>query len=251
MIITPISTRVFVPPKDDLFKILRFSLPKLKEQDIVVITSKVVSISEGRCIPSHLVKSKDSLIRSECDFYLPRNNTPGRWAMHTLKNNVFMVSAGIDKSNALDHYILWPKNVKRSAREIQAWLMKKYKLKEVGVIITDSHSIPLRRGSVGISLSHAGFRPINDYRKMPDLFDRKLLVTQSNIVDGLAAAAVVCMGEGSEHTPVAIIRDAKFVTFIGKKIWRSRKPFSSLEVPSKEDIYAPFLRNMPWKKRRG
>lgn len=219
----------------------------LGEKSIVVITSKVVSIWQGRCVPIARYPDKDALVMREADLYLPRNLVPGAWCMHTLKNNVFIPSAGVDESNAAGHYILWPHNQKHTARELWRWLRKKYRVKDVGVIITDSHTIPLRRGVLGISLAHYGFVPLKDYRGRPDLFGRLLKMTQTNIADGLAAATVTLMGEGSERTPVCIIEDVPWIDFVSKPP-KLKKPFSSFEIKTKEDLYYPLLSSVPWRK---
>ena len=247
MNIQTIKTRVLVPPKDNLWEVLEQSLPKLKENTILTITSKIVSICEGRCIPIKDIKKKDALIKKESYKYLPRDIIKGGWVMHTLTQNLLIPTAGIDESNALGHYILWPKNPVASAKKIHSWLRKKYHIKNVGVIITDSHSVILRRGTVGISLAYYGFKPINDYRHTKDLFDRNLKITQSNIADGLASSAVVCQGEGNEQTPIALISDVPFVSFTSKQ-WKPKENFSSYEVPPGEDLYFQLLKNLPWKR---
>ena len=247
MIIKQIKTRILNPPKDDLLKVIEKSIKTLPEKSIVVITSKVVSIWEGRCIPINHHKSKDDLIMQEADWYLPKKFVPGAWCMHTLKDNIFIPSAGIDESNANGYYILWPKDSKKTAKKLWTWLKKKYKVKNLGVIITDSHTIPLRRGVLGISLAHYGFKPLKDYRDKPDLFGRLFKMAQTNVADGLAAAAVVIMGEGSESTPICIIKDIPWVEFVSKPI-KPKLPFSSFEIKTKEDLYWPLFSSVPWKK---
>lgn len=247
MVIKVIKTRIIQPPKDDLLQVIGASIKKLPEKSILVITSKVVSIWQGRCVPLERYPDKDKLVALEADFYLPRKLVPGAWCMHTLKNNVFIPSAGIDESNASGHYILWPRNSKRTARELWKWLRKKYHVRKLGVIITDSHTIPLRRGVLGISLAHYGFVPLKDYRETPDLFGRVLQMTQTNIVDGLAAAAVMMMGEGAESTPLAVVRDVPWIRFVSRPV-RSKRPFSSFEIKTREDLYYPLLSAVPWQK---
>ena len=250
MIIKTIKTKTVNPPKDDLLGKIKIALRSLKEKDIVVIASKVVSIWQGRCVRVADYLDKDDLVMREADFYLPRACTPGAWCMHTMKNNIFIPSAGIDESNALGHYILWPKNVKQTAKELWNWLRKNYRVKELGVIITDSHTISLRRGVLGISLAHYGFAPLRDYRGKSDLFGRELKMTQTNIADGLAAAAVVLMGEGSECTPLAVIRDVPGIAFVARPS-KSKKPFSTFEIKTHEDLYYPLLSAVPWQKGGG
>ena len=117
MNVRPIRTGIFCPPQHDLFSEISKAVKKIPEQSILVITSKVVSIWQGRCIPSSLVADKDSLIISEADKYLPRENVPGKWVMHTIKNNLFIPSSGIDESNANGHFILWPEKPYETAEK--------------------------------------------------------------------------------------------------------------------------------------
>lgn len=250
MIITSIKTRILLPPKDDLLGVIKESLPRLEEKTIVAVTSKVVSIWQGRCIPREQFSDKDKLVAKEADWYLPREAVPGRRAMLTLKHNVLVPTAGVDESNGNGYYILWPRDTRGMARTLYQWVRQTYRAKHCGIIITDSHSVPLRRGTIGLSLAHYGFLPLKDYRGTRDLFGRKLVVTQANVVDSLAAAAVLAMGEGDEGTPLALISDIPFVAFSsGARM--SRKPFSSLIVDRKEDLYAPLLRSVSWKRGGG
>ena len=246
MTIKPLKTRILCPPQDDLLTAIKETLKTMKEKSILAITSKVVSIWQGRCISTDQV-SKEELIISEADKYLPRDLVPGKRLMHTIKNNLFVPSAGIDASN--NYYIFWPSEPKKTAKKLCDWLKKTYSLKECGVIITDSHSIPLRRGVVGISLAHAGFLPLKDYSEEVDLFGRKLGITQLNIVDSLAAAAVVAMGEGNENTPLAVLSNLPFVSFAPEA--DTTKPYTSIEIKEEEDLYQPFFANLPWKKGGG
>jgi len=250
MIITPIKTRTLMPPKDDLRAAISAALPALKERSVLAITSKAVGIDEGRCIPKKDVPDKDELIKKEADKYLSRDFVPNRWVMHTVKHGVFIPSAGIDESNANDHYILWPEHPQKSAENLWRWAREHYKIKELGVIITDSHTIPLRRGTLGISLGYYGFTPIRDYRGEEDIFGRQFVIQIADIADGLAAAAVLAMGEGRETTPLALITDIPFVEFTGRK-YAPEKPFSSFEIEAEEDIYYPLFSQLPWQKGGG
>ena len=128
-------------------------------------------------------------------------------------------------------------------------MVKEYGISEVGVIITDSKTTPLRRGVTGVTLAHSGFAALNDYIGHPDIFGRDLHVTKANIADGLAGASVLSMGEGSEQTPFAVIEDVPFVTF------QRRNPtveeLTDLRIPLEEDIYASILTRTPWQRGKG
>ncbi|MGC9602357.1 MAG: coenzyme F420-0:L-glutamate ligase [Minisyncoccia bacterium] len=242
MNIKPIKIGVLVPPKDDLVhKIIASSL-KPKDGDIIAVTSKVVSINEGRCVRVGSIK-KEALARRESSLYL--NEKPKWGSSFTITKGVLIRAAGIDESNGNGHYILWPHNPQRSAALLRKKLMQEYKLSRLGVIITDSISTPLRRGAIGFALAWTGFEPLSDYRGIKDVFGRPLQYEQANVADALAAAAVVIMGEGGEQTPLVVIRG------VAEKIWHKRKSkgkWNKFVVPLKEDLFAQFLTKTKWKK---
>lgn len=244
MLVRAIKTRPLIPPQDDLLSVIRESVFNLKEKSIIVITSKVVSIWEGNCIKLSEIKNKDELIKKEADLYLDRHKVPEKYVMLTLKNNILIPTAGIDESNAKEHYILWPKDPFLSAKKIYDFIKKEFKLKEFGVIITDSHTVPMRCGMMGIGISFYGFWPLKDYRGKEDIFGRKLKISQVTIVDSLAAAAVYEMGESSEQTPIAVIENAGDIKF-GNFDFSKTNP---LEIKMQEDIYYPLLKSIKWKK---
>lgn len=250
MNVMPVKTRVLVPPQDDLLAAIRDAVPRIEEKNVLAITSKVVSIWQGRCVAKTKYPDKDELIKKEADKYLPREHTPHGWIMHTIKNNLFIPSAGIDESNAGGYYILWPCDAKKTAREIGQWARKTYGVKDLGIVITDSHTIPLRRGTLGISLAHWGFMPIRDYRGEKDIFGREFMIQVADIADGLAAAAVLAMGEGRETTPLAVVTDVPFIDFTDTP-YAPTKPFSSFEIEEEEDLYYPLLSSVPWQKGGG
>ena len=250
MVIRPVKTRILNPPKDDLLQALSASIKNIKEKSVIAITSKVVSIWQGRCLSTDKFKSKEEIIINQADWYLPRSFVPGARCMHCFKNNIFIPSAGIDESNGKGHYILWPKKPKEVVKTLCRWFRKKYKIKNLGIIITDSHTVPMRRGVMGISLAHFGFDPLIDYRGKADLFGKLFKMSQANVADGLASSAVLAMGEGAESTPVCIIEDIPSVQF-KSKIIKSKKSFSSFEIKAKEDIYYPFFSSVAWKKGKG
>jgi len=246
MIVRVIKTRPLIPPQDDLLSVIKQSFLKfkLKEKSIIVITSKVVSIWEGRCVKISKKINKEKLIKKEADLYIDRKKVPGEYVMLTIKDNVLIPTSGIDESNANGYYILWPEKPFLSAQKIYNFIKKEFKLKDFGIIISDSHTTPLRNGIMGIGISYYGFYPLRDYRGKKDIFGRKLKMSQTNIVDSLAASAVYLMGEGSEQSPIAIIEDVGDINF---KINKIKKP-DLLQINIDQDIYAPILKSVKWKK---
>lgn len=239
MIVKAIKTRKFLPPQDDLWDLLT-AIKSLKENSVVAVTSKVVSIGEGRCISIEKFPDKDRLVIEEADKYLPRNATPDGLVMHTIKNDIFVASAGIDESNGKGFYILWPKDPNASAKKIWKFLKKKFKVKNLGVVITDSHLVPFRKGVIGICIGYFGFKPLKDYIGKEDLFGREFKMETSNLPDSLATAAVLEMGEGAEQTPLAIITDVPYLQFTST--------FFNFTISPKEDIFSPLFSSVNWKK---
>ncbi len=239
MQLIPVKTRVLQPPQDDLFSVLEESLPALKEKDVVLISSKVVAIHEGKTLPISGA-DKTKLIQEASQMVIPRPywNSPLTVAHHT-----FLGAAGIDESNGNGHYILLPEDLFLSAKNIRKWLKEKYQLKEVGVIIVDSCSAPFRFGATGISLSWWGIEPIEDCRGRADLFGREIRYERSNIVDGLAAGANVVMGEVDEATPVVIARN------IPRIIFSDADTRDQLLVPFEDDTFRVLYENFLPKKK--
>src|SRR5258708_22706784 len=197
-----VKTRTFLPPKDDIFNLLDEHLPKLKEGDVLLITSKVLAIHQGRCVKSRVGDGKSSLITKEADYILPKRSIVGSDIYLTIKDHTLIPSAGIDESNGKGYYILWPKNTNLLCKQICTYLKKKHGLKKLAVVATDSHTTPLRWGVSGISIGFYGLEPVYDYRGKKDIFGRKLKYTQANIVDALSSMAVLLMGDGAEKMPM-------------------------------------------------
>ena len=236
------KTDLLLPGDNDLISFVKNAKPPLQNGDILVVASKVVAIAEGRVVKRDTV-SKDDLVRRVADWYTEREASPGGVVMHARVNDQLAVFAGIDTFG--EWYVLWPENPNDSAERLSAALKSEYGLTELGVIISDSKSTPLRRGVVGGAIGFAGFTPLFDNRKRTDLTGRLSGGSQINVADAVAAAAVLVMGEGTEQTPLVVVRDAPyaFVDSVPKK-----ETGTSYIVPLAEDIFAPFFDNDKWQK---
>jgi F420-0:gamma-glutamyl ligase len=231
MIVRPIKTDRILHGEKSIHDVLEAYLPELKNNSVVVLSSKLVAICENRVVPFDEM-DLDSLTKREADFYLPDSFEH----KFTIKINTLIVRAGIDKNFNRKYYILWPKDPQASADSIREYLVKKTGLSDLGVIITDSISTPLRRGVTGIAIAYSGFRALNDYTK----------TSRANIAGGLAAAAVVTMGEGRETTPIALIEDVPFVSFLNHN--PTKPELEDYYLTIEEDIYEPFLSAVTWEK---
>ena len=231
MVIESIRTPLF-REGDDLIRFVTKHIRTVSEGDAIAITSKIVSLSEGQTASIRSFETKTALIKSESAWALKT-----KYAWLTLKDGMFAVAAGIDESNAHGRLILLPKDSFASARKIRTALMRFYGVKKLGILITDSRTLPLRAGAVGLAVGYAGFRGIRDYRGKRDLSGRMMKFTQANIADSLAASAVLAMGEGAESTPIARIRGASltFVSHVSK---------GEVRIPLVKDLYAPLFRSV-------
>jgi dihydrofolate synthase / folylpolyglutamate synthase len=231
----PVKTKIFLPPQDDLWSELDTSLPPLYDGDVVLISSKVVAISEGRCVQIEGA-DKTKLVEREADYVIPTDYRPQPL---TIKNHTFLGAAGIDESNGNGFYILLPEDCFVSAEKIHQFLLEKYSLKNLGVIITDSRSLPLRYGASGVALGWWGIAPLQNHIGSSDLFGRAFKYERSNIVDGIAAAANLVSGETDECMPIVIARDIPNLVF--KSGDTRAELFSSLEDDTFRVLYRDVL----------
>lgn len=233
MQLLPIKTRVLHPPKDDLLEVLDVSLPKLQEGDVLVVTSKVVAIYEGRCIPIEGA-DKEALVRTEADatFYPKHRGKP-----LTMTNHALISSAGIDESNGEGYYILLPKDSFASAKKIHGHILATQNLTRLGVVITDSHSLPFRYGALSVALGCWGFKPIESHTGRPDLFNRLMQYSKTNIPDSIAAATTLVTGECDESQPITIVRD------IPNLVFSDENPQGDFFVPYDQDIYQDLFKD--------
>ena len=219
----PVKTPI-IQEKDNLIEILINSMNKAKikpkDGDILVVSSKVVALTQGRIInyrtikPSKKAKAlakKYSLHPGFVEIVLKEADViyGGVYrAVLTMKNKVFVANAGADLSNAPEGYaILWPKNPSLVAKKIKKEIEEKFKVK-IGVIISDSHCIPLRAGTFGFALATAGFNAVIDEIGKKDLFGKRMRITRRAVADDLASAAQVLMGETDWKIPAVLIRDS-------------------------------------------
>lgn len=232
MKVKAIHTRIF-KEGENLQLFITKHIPTLKDGSILVITSKIVALAENRTAP---LKEKGRIIKKESTWRIAT-----KYAPLTITNGMLMTSAGIDESNAQDKLILLPKDSYATANKLHKSLRKHYNIKNLGILITDSRTLPLRAGAVGVALGYAGFRGVKNYTGELDLFGRALKITVANIADSLAAAAVLLMGEGAEQKPLAIIGDAPAE-------FTNRTKSKELIIKPEEDLYFNLLKRSKRKR---
>jgi len=206
----------------DLFRTIRKALEEngvsLKEGDVLIISSKFVSMSQGRLVNlGDVVYSKEAeelgkkysippplmeLIMRESERLI--GGVP-RFVL-TYKNFTLVPNAGIDRSNVKDGCaILPPKDPYEVADVIRLGFLVELGTR-IGVIISDSGLLPGRRGTIGLAVGVSGIRPIKDERGKMDLFGKPLRATVRAIADELCSSAQLLMGEAGESTPIVLAR---------------------------------------------
>ena len=199
----------------------------LQDYDIVIIASKVISTAEGgqvkisdiknirEQVPELAQKSRldprfVELVVREADEII--GAVPG--AVLALKNGILQANAGADQSNSggIEYYITLPKDPVGSAHKIHKKLVKEFS-SSIGVIVADSKTHPLRRGTSGIALGVSGFAPIIDDRGTRDLFSREMNITTRALADNLVCGAEILMGESNEQIPIVIARGLEKLPF--------------------------------------
>jgi putative folate metabolism gamma-glutamate ligase len=231
----------------DLNALLDQYVTALDERSVLVITSKIVSICQGRLAPVDCV-DKQALIEQEADLYLPPGASQYAISL-TIKEHLLIPMAGVDESNAQGQYVLWPIDAQGVANRVRAHLAERFALQHVGVLITDSKTTPLRWGVTGTAIAHSGFLAVNDYRGHPDLYGRPLHMTTVDVADALSAAAVLVMGEADEQTPLAVLTDLPFVRFQDRD--PTPEELQQRWIDLQDDLYAPLLQAVDWRKGGG
>jgi coenzyme F420-0:L-glutamate ligase/coenzyme F420-1:gamma-L-glutamate ligase len=221
----------------------------IENGDIFVVAQKIVSKAEGRVFRLRKVKPSEEAKRlATITLKDPRfveqvlqacrrivKAAPETLIVET-QNGMICINAGIDKSNVKgeDSYALLPKDADKSARRIRQRIIE-LTGKRVAVIISDTYSRPFRKGQVEYAIGIAGIYPFKDYRGQKDLYDYVLKVKNIAIVDEIAAAAELVMGQGSEGIPVAVIKNVDKAEFTGKC------SIDDLFISKREDLFKGTL----------
>jgi coenzyme F420-0:L-glutamate ligase / coenzyme F420-1:gamma-L-glutamate ligase len=241
-----------IPKKDegfDLFRTIVDSKFQFLADDILVISSKFVSMSERSLIDLKNVKvskrARDLALKFKMDERIAQvtlqesdyvvSGIPG--FLLTINDGMIAPNAGIDKSNCPQgKIVLYPKDSFKTANELRKKFLKKHGMK-IGIVISDSRLMPTRIGCTGIAVGVSGFYPVDDERGKADLYGKKLKVTFKATADCLATIGVFMMGESNESIPLVVIR--------GADVRETKRSLSmkDMTVNPKIDIY---LRNLPF-----
>jgi coenzyme F420-0:L-glutamate ligase/coenzyme F420-1:gamma-L-glutamate ligase len=223
---------------------------KIEDGDVIVAAQKVFSKAEGRVVnlrdvvPSRKAQRLAKMVGKGPRFVELILRETKRVLKATREillvedvRGLICINAGIDKSNVegRDEFVLLPKNPDRSAEECRLRI-KQLTGKDVAVIICDTYSRPFRRGQVNFAIGIAGINPFRDYRGRQDLFGQVLKVKNVAVVDEIAAAAELVMGQAKEARPVIVFRGLdESVVFCEKCC------MEELYISRKEDLFRNML----------
>lgn len=236
-----------VQPGDDLVAIIGDALRGgdigLQEDDILVVTQKIVSKAEGRVVdlatiePSAFARAwaerweKDArqveVVLRESESIVRMG--PGGLIISRTRHGLVCANAGVDQSNVpgVDHVTLLPLDPDRSARELRAGLRGLLGVAP-GVIISDSFGRPWRMGIVNVAIGVAGIAPLSDLRGDLDAEGRPMRATIIAVADQIASAADLAGGKVARR-PVVLVR--------GLPVAASDAGAAQLVMPREQDLF--------------
>lgn len=223
---------------------------RLETGDIIVVAQKIFSKAEARVIelrdiaPSKkareiakeigkgpkfvqlVLEETEEILKASREVFLVED-----------KRGLVCINAGIDKSNVKGrgNFTLLPKNPNASARDCRARI-KELTGKDVAVVVSDTYSRPFRRGQVNFAIGSSGIKAFKDYRGKRDLYRHILKVKNVAVVDEVAAAAELLMGQAREAVPVIILRGLADITTSNEKC-----NTDDLRISREEDLFRQAL----------
>jgi coenzyme F420-0:L-glutamate ligase / coenzyme F420-1:gamma-L-glutamate ligase len=175
------------------------SLGPLRDGDIVVVTSKIISKAEGRIQPA---AQRAELITSESRRTVARRGDTRIVRTH---GGLTMAAAGVDASNvSAESILLLPHDPDASAAALREQLVAATRLR-LGVIISDTAGRPWRMGQTDYAIGVSGVQVVQNYVGARDTYGNELQVTAMAVADELAAAADLVKGK-LRGRPVAVVR---------------------------------------------
>ena len=219
---------------------------ELWDGDVVVVSQKVVSKADGLEVDISRVKpsgrasalarrtGKDARLM---ELVLGDTQSVLRADKQALivqrKDGMICLNGGVDKSNVRGRHVYarLPVSSDVSANKIRVRL-EKLSGRSLAVIVGDTFSRPLRVGQIEFAIGVSGMEPLADYRGLNDLFGYELRYKLVGLADEVAAAAELVMGQGTERTPVAILRGIPRVKRT-QKLNLSRK----LQLGRRKDLF--------------
>lgn len=205
--ILPVTGLPEFRPGDNLGDAIAAAAPWLRDGDVVVVTSKVVSKCEGRLVPApHDPEARDTLRRKLVDAEAVRVLArKGRTLITENRLGLVQAAAGVDGSNVdATELALLPTDPDASAAALRAALRERLGV-TVAVVITDTMGRAWRNGQTDVAVGSAGLEVLHGYAGAVDAHGNELIVTEIAVADEVAAAADLVKGKLT-GIPVAVVR---------------------------------------------
>jgi coenzyme F420-0:L-glutamate ligase/coenzyme F420-1:gamma-L-glutamate ligase len=194
----------------------------LEDDDVLVVTEKIVAKSQGRIVAlDSVIPSEKAIALAEKTEKDPRLvemilresrtilKTGPNFIITETNDGLVCANSGIDSSNVGEGKVkLLPDDLDGTAKRMHQKISDAVG-KKVGVVIADSFGRPFRSGSVGVAIGAAGITTLWDRRGDVDLFGRELQSTRVAVADLIASAANLITGDGAEGIPVVLIKGLK------------------------------------------
>ena len=216
----------------------------LRDDDVLVVTQKIVSKAEGAIIDlTAVVPSADAIEFAE------RYDRDARQVQVVLDEAVRVVrmeegvlitetphgfvcaNGGVDASNVGPDsgslVTLLPRDPDASASAIRASVRARFGI-DVPVVVSDSFGRPWRWGIVDVAIGVSGLLALEDLRGVPDADGRVMRSTVRAVADELASAAELVLGKTAAR-PVAVVRGAAFT--------RGDGSIRDLIMPAANDLF--------------
>lgn len=170
----------------------------LRDGDVLVVTSKIVSKAEGRVVRG----DKAEALVAETDRVVARR---GQTAIVRTRHGLVMAAAGIDASNTEPGtLVLLPVDPDASARALREAIAASSG-PNVGVLVSDTSGRAWRNGQTDIAVGAAGLKVLDDHAGRDDGYGNLLAVTAPAVADEITAAADLVTGKLS-RSPAAVVR---------------------------------------------
>jgi coenzyme F420-0:L-glutamate ligase/coenzyme F420-1:gamma-L-glutamate ligase len=234
--ITPVTGLPEVTPGTDLAALVETAAPALRDGDILVITSKVISKAEGRLVRS----DREEAIDAETVRLVARR---GQTRIVQTRHGLVLAAAGVDNSNTPPGTVaLLPEDPDASARRLRKDLAARLGLR-IAVIVTDTLGRPWRMGQTDAAIGAAGLDPLRDDRGRTDSFGNLLEVTVAAVADEIAAAADLVKGK-TAGVPAAVVRG------LGALVTADDGPGAAALIrPAAEDMFPYGSADVPLARR--
>src|SRR5271155_10789 len=185
--VAPVTGLPEITAGSDLAALIADAAPDLRDGDILVVTSKIVSKAEGRVVKA----TREEAIEAETARVVARR---GPTTIAQTRHGFVMAAAGVDESNtAPGTVVLLPEDPDESARRLRKALRARGV--SVGVVITDTFGRPWRAGQTDTAIGAAGVLPMRDHRGETDAWGNVLDVTVAAVADEVAAAGDLIKGK--------------------------------------------------------